>query len=218
MNCENCSLCCKCSKTNEYVDLFYWEYFALKDTLDILGSEIEHTPFFFRMKLPCKFNKDNRCGIYESRPLMCRLYPFKQAIINDCFTITLHPICRHYNAVLKEINSNPNNDNSEIYRILGINNNDVSDLFQLFLKNDAIGLVLYNVFLNNEEKDLWLKNALRNEEEDKKNPKAFIPYFFQMPFNLYMEKVQKYIEFNAKSLYDLIKPSIEKYRREYLNK
>lgn len=44
-------------------------------------------PYIYEMKKPedgkCFFLKDNRCSIYELRPLICRFYPFELRNLGD---------------------------------------------------------------------------------------------------------------------------------------
>jgi Fe-S-cluster containining protein len=50
---------------------------------EVVGFE----PYIYEMKKPevgkCIFLKDNRCSIYELRPLICRFYPFELKNLGD---------------------------------------------------------------------------------------------------------------------------------------
>jgi len=52
ISCKSCGKCCN-GKMFDYI---------------LFGNS--------RIKLPCKFHKNNRCSIYSSRPINCRLFPF----------------------------------------------------------------------------------------------------------------------------------------------
>ena len=71
---------------------------TLVDVHEFADEIVGFEPYIYEMKKPedgkCFFLKDNRCSIYELRPLICRFYPFELrnlgnerysfAYTNDC--------------------------------------------------------------------------------------------------------------------------------------
>ena len=71
---------------------------TLVDVHEFADEIVGFEPYIYKMKKPedgkCFFLKDNRCSIYELRPLICRFYPFELrnlgndrysfAYTNDC--------------------------------------------------------------------------------------------------------------------------------------
>jgi Fe-S-cluster containining protein len=84
--CNCCGLCCGntpqkerhilllASEAKKIAEKMHW---LIEDfTIEIIDSK----PYVFEMKKingKCFFLKDNKCDIYESRPLICRFYPFE---------------------------------------------------------------------------------------------------------------------------------------------
>ncbi len=96
--CKQCGKCCSIIKNSEKsiggLPLFEWE----KEELERLASEkgikleIGPTDLVFDKKSnsyicinfslkqePCPFLKDNKCSIYEKRPLICRYFPLAES-------------------------------------------------------------------------------------------------------------------------------------------
>jgi Fe-S-cluster containining protein len=85
--CEKCTLCC--GDTREKVRLILLlkteaERISKRTlkSIDEFAEKIEgFEPYFFRMKKTiegkCVFLRDTSCIIYETRPLICRFYPFQ---------------------------------------------------------------------------------------------------------------------------------------------
>ena len=84
--CNCCGLCCGDTEhktrhilllENEAEDISAHTCFPIEDfAVEIPGN----TPYLYEMKKPqgkCFFLKSNKCAIYETRPLICRFYPFE---------------------------------------------------------------------------------------------------------------------------------------------
>ncbi len=88
--CTHCGACCK--KETSPINLSLGDISRLAEFLkkkpsELIGKEIKMRPFVnpqepgkFDIELglpkPCPFWKDNKCSVYEARPLNCRLFPF----------------------------------------------------------------------------------------------------------------------------------------------
>lgn len=103
--CTRCGKCCTerpiTDKEDEYVALTPDEFERLKELLPQCGKklrteEIKDELFgypicmlTYKIDYPCPLFRDNACIVYESRPLVCRMYPlgepFKKA--PDKFTV-----------------------------------------------------------------------------------------------------------------------------------
>ena len=89
-----------------YVWLLKEEASALYD-LDIPIVEINESTFFIhsfeeingsisieKPKPPCRLRQDGLCLIYDSRPLVCRLYPVGLVTVNKEVMLVLHKDCK----------------------------------------------------------------------------------------------------------------------------
>ncbi|MCW8802213.1 MAG: YkgJ family cysteine cluster protein [Candidatus Bathyarchaeota archaeon] len=102
--CEKCARCCGDTEdTIRHVLLLKTE---AKKISDIISKEIEEfadevfgfEPYIYEMKKTepdgkCLFLENNRCRIYEIRPLICRFYPFELKNLgnnNYSFLFTTH--------------------------------------------------------------------------------------------------------------------------------
>ena len=89
MKCNHCGLCCRDPRTQ--INLTVGDIYRITDFLKISVEEIfkEHVgimPFGdydlihydldIGLDLPCKFRINERCSIYQVRPLNCRLFPY----------------------------------------------------------------------------------------------------------------------------------------------
>ncbi len=74
--CERCGECCRTLPISLNWDdierLYRYEGEVFLDKLD--ENAIENC-----LKTPCPYLKDNRCTIYNKRPLVCRVFPFEFA-------------------------------------------------------------------------------------------------------------------------------------------
>jgi uncharacterized protein len=85
--CNRCSLCCGDTKDKtRHILLLESEKTAISDETclpkEAFTEQIDDkNPYCYEMKKnsegKCFFLKDNQCSIYESRPLICRFYPFE---------------------------------------------------------------------------------------------------------------------------------------------
>jgi Fe-S-cluster containining protein len=85
--CLRCALCCGDTKNRvRSILLFKIEAGRISrktsKSLDDFAEKVEgFEPYVYRMKKTeegkCVFLKDSSCSIYESRPLICRFYPFQ---------------------------------------------------------------------------------------------------------------------------------------------
>jgi len=95
-----------------YVWLLKEEASALYD-LGIPIVEINENTFFIhsfeeangaisieKPKPPCLLRRDGLCSIYDSRPLVCRIYPVGLATVDDEILIVLHKDCK-FSRVIK---------------------------------------------------------------------------------------------------------------------
>jgi len=92
--CLKCALCCGDTKTRvRHVLLLKKEAKRISETTSKtiieFAEKIEgHSPYFYEMQKTaqngkCVFLKDNRCTIYELRPVICRFYPFELRLTKD---------------------------------------------------------------------------------------------------------------------------------------
>jgi hypothetical protein len=85
--CERCALCCGDARNRVRSILLLkieTDYISRKTSKspDEFAEKVEgFEPYTYRMKKTndgkCVFLKDNSCSIYETRPLICRFYPFQ---------------------------------------------------------------------------------------------------------------------------------------------
>ena len=89
MKCNHCGLCCRDPLTQINVtvgDIQRIADFLKVDIEELFKEKIGLNPFKepefentydidLGLNLPCRFRKNNRCMIYEARPLNCRLFP-----------------------------------------------------------------------------------------------------------------------------------------------
>lgn len=91
--CNNCGLCCSGDKGIQ-VNLTLGDIYRICEhelmTIDQFFKDQRYaglrpfgdprTPGIFDidigLNMPCKFRKDNKCMVYEARPLNCRLFPY----------------------------------------------------------------------------------------------------------------------------------------------
>ena len=88
--CQRCTLCCKDScKHIRHIKLLKQECITLsrkikipieKFTVPTLDKTYSHE--ILKDNGKCIFLKDNICKIYDSRPLVCRFYPFEMKLID----------------------------------------------------------------------------------------------------------------------------------------
>lgn len=90
--CTHCSRCCR--HETGYVFLSQRDLSRLASHLELTSEAVAqrychvvHTAFGSRLSLQeqdnldCVFWKDGGCGVYDARPLQCRLYPFWPAAV-----------------------------------------------------------------------------------------------------------------------------------------
>ncbi len=84
--CNGCGLCCGDTEhKTRHILLLETEADAISAEtglpIEVFADEVAHAPYVYEMKKPsegkCFFLKNNRCIIYEHRPLICRFYPFE---------------------------------------------------------------------------------------------------------------------------------------------
>lgn len=85
--CERCALCCGDARNRvRSILLLKIETDCISrktsKSLDDFAEKVEgFEPYVYRMKKTndgkCVFLRDNSCSIYETRPLICRFYPFQ---------------------------------------------------------------------------------------------------------------------------------------------
>lgn len=101
VNCEGCpAYCCKpCSggkselRRLDVLSLGYDEYARLAQHWERREQEVTRRDGFVEVPLPCPLLMDNRCIIYETRPLVCNLYPLDFCSTNGRPTIGLQSHC-----------------------------------------------------------------------------------------------------------------------------
>jgi Fe-S-cluster containining protein len=87
-HCSSCVNKC-CSEPYDWVFLTHEEIRRLEDVSGLASSEfvmVKTNPktgdTFRYMPLPCKFlAPDGRCSVYESRPMVCKLFPFNPEVL-----------------------------------------------------------------------------------------------------------------------------------------
>jgi Fe-S-cluster containining protein len=88
--CNHCGSCCSvkvininlsaadiwriCSHLDISVDEFFKKYGGLKLFGDPRNPEIFDLDI--GLEIPCKFRENNRCAIYDARPVNCRIFPY----------------------------------------------------------------------------------------------------------------------------------------------
>jgi len=88
LNCKNCNdYCCK----NEMVGLFKSEVELLKKIKPDLN--LKDFGEILYLEPPCPFFKDNKCSIYEQRPIICRSFPVFLQGSNNKNYIKKHSFC-----------------------------------------------------------------------------------------------------------------------------
>ncbi len=96
-SCNGCGWCCKNFGDLGWLPVYNWEKEFLETKAKERGISLKFVPvdlildkrtnsaicFQFGMKNePCPFlTTDNKCSIYESRPLVCRAYPLAQEVL-----------------------------------------------------------------------------------------------------------------------------------------
>lgn len=89
MKCNHCGLCCTdpCTQVNltigdisrisDYIKLPIEELFKEYIDLNPFGdSDLKHYDLDLGLNKPCKFRIDEKCSIYPTRPLNCRIFPY----------------------------------------------------------------------------------------------------------------------------------------------
>ncbi len=96
--CERCGECCRTLPISltwaDIERLYKMEGDSFFDKLD--DSAIENC-----LKTPCPYLRDNRCMIYDKRPLVCRVFPFEFAYPFP--SIRLCPLGRKISAELGKL-------------------------------------------------------------------------------------------------------------------
>lgn len=80
IDCSKCNaLCCREDGVRNYVALMPNEVRHLRSAYPEIMKRVGQEPQngVSRLYQPCPFLKDNRCIIYDRRPLVCRFYPFQ---------------------------------------------------------------------------------------------------------------------------------------------
>lgn len=81
--CQRCGLCCTTSMGGIVVRHGDTVTLAKALTMDWKTFEQAHTVFREderRLPVPCKFYENRGCSVYESRPQVCRQFPFNKSI------------------------------------------------------------------------------------------------------------------------------------------
>ncbi len=86
-SCNCCGLCCgNTPNKTRHILLLEREADEISEQTGLPIEEFaaessNSTPYMYEMRKPydgkCFFLKDNRCSIYDARPLICRFYPFE---------------------------------------------------------------------------------------------------------------------------------------------
>ncbi|MFB3889318.1 MAG: YkgJ family cysteine cluster protein [Candidatus Bathyarchaeia archaeon] len=101
--CNDCGICCGDTPTKTRRILLLRsdaERIAAqtgKQIADFTQTLDGKSPYVYELRKnsangKCLFHQNNRCGIYEARPLVCRFYPFELSAAEDgtpVFTVTL---------------------------------------------------------------------------------------------------------------------------------
>lgn len=92
----NCSICLEncCGKNKDINEPILLPYEIERFNSDDLSTE---DGTIFRIKRAedgnCKFLKDKSCGIYDKRPMECRIYPYVFNFINGELSLELDKKC-----------------------------------------------------------------------------------------------------------------------------
>ena len=140
--CNNCGYCCSNFGPAGTLPVFHWEMKKLKAIAmeknisltfipeNVYYDSISKEIFFinYGMKnMPCPFLEDNKCSIYENRPLICRSFPIGKNPLFDEKEISsvrsswfIH--CKNYSSkeFIEEINNPSINIAKKIERYIEI--------------------------------------------------------------------------------------------------
>ena len=82
VNCDGCNApCCKSNPNGEPLDMALPEYENLSGILgkEVLSNKgIKLVGNWAKVPMPCPFLKNDKCSIYQHRPLVCILYPLEK--------------------------------------------------------------------------------------------------------------------------------------------
>jgi len=209
MNCDQCAKCCK----EGNISLIYFEFLNLQK---MKKFDYIYDPYFPKMKFPCAFlDKNNKCSIYENRPLICRCFPLKYFIDGSILHFGIHPDCKYADNLIKEMDKNPKHDIIKVLSENTIKTDDISLCYNSILSKEAIGNLIPS-FLNEKEKEeFW--NILKLIEENEKNSKIRqIPILFQRNMIDYVLEIQKKQNSFSESK-DYLNNALKQYREQYDN-
>ena len=110
--CQQCALCCKGSQ----IILYPFDIMSLCKELGIKTSEFLKKYAYLQLdkdnilrcvlknKPICMFNKDNKCSVYEARPVRCKTFPVGRIFQEDKILYTLPKIkgCVGFNSNKKQ--------------------------------------------------------------------------------------------------------------------
>jgi len=206
--CEKCIG--KCCNNDECVDLFFFEFMRM---IKIKPFQYTHRPFMIRMQLPCVFfdPKTQKCSIYEIRPLMCRIFPFKSIEKENNIFITMHPNCPKCAEMIKikELNQ------KDFFLNMGMDENEMQLILNNLIKNEAIGLSLLKV-LNPLEIYQFRKTMVLNQKEDKIIPNVAMPFFITMPTSKFFAIVENYEKVSEPVFIPFLMETLMLYRLNWL--
>jgi hypothetical protein len=180
--------------------------------------EYNADPFLIQMKSPCQFLVDNRCSIYEERPLLCRIFPFKYFWHeNDEMVLVIHPTCHHYKTIMALQKQKGELKLSDILDTLRISNEDIGSVYQLILRNEAIG-VLINENLSEKHQLLLMQTILQKEREFQESEQAFLPLVLCVPKTKFIEHLDAVVRnLHAQREFQFeFKRCLEEYVRDFL--
>jgi Fe-S-cluster containining protein len=82
--------------------------FTLKELLEKTNAHESHTEARY-MKFPCLFHKEDRCEIYETRPIICRIFPLSNYVLDGRVYTAVNVQCEYgrdiYRAAMRELSA-----------------------------------------------------------------------------------------------------------------
>lgn len=207
MDCSKCHAKC-CKDENEAIDLFFFEFMYM---IQLKSFQYELRPFLIRMKLPCPFlNEKDQCSIYETRPIMCRIFPFKQLEIGSMVHLPMHPTCSHFKAIMDAVESKQQNPMDSLKQI-GSSMKEFEEFYNYVLRNESYGITLCRIITPEEQ--IAFFNTIKFIMEDDKIQIAKMPTFFAIPTQQFFEQIDLWNKMNEPSYIAFMKEQLEIYRR-----
>lgn len=125
--CQKCGVCCKTFNVHVQ-NKELQQLIALAEEkgmkLETIGKELILAPSDvkslgnYMFKFPCVFLENNKCSIYNSRPLICKTFPFRFIFGSDFLDLAGYHICPMATQILDEFADSDTELGTELYRLL----------------------------------------------------------------------------------------------------